>query len=851
MTNRRRQTIWGAAASVVIAGTIALVTILGGPPSIIPHRQDSASARTLLWLYAPRDMGRLPDRTSWCSGADHCWLAQETAGATTLADSAGSWTLDATGTPRAGVPTGLPVEDATGWADLTTELSTHTDGQSASGTGSWARASQTQGATNLVSVSAVISPVYRQATPRVLYSHRATADSTGWEVGLATNGTLYATVENSAGTTKTVKTAGVWDDGAWHAVTWILDGRTASAARIYVDGSDVTAATTDLATTGSWATTGPVTVGADAAGANVWPGGIARLRVRVGALDDPYVLAGSLWGFDPQVEGKPSADDITWVQTGATRCYRTGAATAFCGRGGRPTYAIDASVSAGRGITWPLEPTRWQRVNFGQAICGFLSGTSTKTCNAAVAPDGSKTATTITGLQNEYYRAYQVAYGYTANAPVYPTGWVRCSTGKLRIFNAAGAGLGDWLFDCATGSGGNWARVYSGMGAALTETSAWAVKSDGAFTPDFGAYYPGGTPSVDLWAWMFPEAPGDSVILIRADGRYAPVATGAIVWAINNDPPAYYCGSSGTMTLTGDWLAGGCVDVRTDATDLGRQGIDGAHWHLFNSDATEIGTANLVPSGVDVLFSQWDSTHALSGMTAFARVLRDGAVQTWDSTPLAAWTAASPTLINLDGYGATSCRANVQTIQISGPSACTAGSARPAPTLPAVIIGDSITAQWATTGAPVGLPVGVEALGIGGMQPCLFAHPDIPADTATVVLLMGINDATLYNNPVATIVGCYTSAIAHVLGHVPAATIVISTVMPTRIHDPELNRRILDLNGRLRVLGYDVIDTHRAMSCTTGVDALCATYGAVDGLHISEAGYVRWRALLDAWITGG
>jgi hypothetical protein len=649
----------GSAGALAIAATI-MISLWGGPDTYTPAQRSNSAANILLWLYAPRDMGRLPSRTDWCTGSAHCWLAQEAAGATQLADATGGWTLAATGTPRTGVYTGLPVEDATGWVDFSSELSTHTDGQAASGTGSWVLAAQTQSATNLVSVSAIIMPVYRQATARVLYSHRATATTTGFEAGVATDGTLYMTVESSAATTLTVKTAATWDDGAWHDVVFRLDGRTANAGRIYVDGAEAQAASPTLFTGGTWAfASGPVTLGADAAGANVWPGGIARLRVAIEAA----VPTGSLWGFDPQSDAKVVAADIAWTQSGSVRCFRISATQAFCGAGGKPTYTVSSALLAARpssGVGWAVEPTRRNFMIKNHGICGanlWLSGgaPATATCYSAVSPSGAKDGSSIVGSNTK--GIYRTQGAYTAGGTVYPRFWVRCSSGTLITQTAVNAESGQWSINCAT-VGGVWAEMTP-THPAVTVNYAWKASGTGLVGQTFYSGT-GSNIAADLWLPSITEVDGNSVIYTQE--VYAP--TGTISWTVDNAPPAYYSGSCGKLQLAGDWASGGCLDIYNGATNAGRQGIDGAHWHMWNSDATEIGTANLVPSGVDVIQTRWSSAAALAPLTRYAVVLRAGAAATWDASPMAIWTPASPPAIHLDGYGTTSCRAVIQDLKI-------------------------------------------------------------------------------------------------------------------------------------------------------------------------------------------
>jgi hypothetical protein len=164
---------------------------------------------------------------------------------------------------------------------------------------------------------------------------------------------------------------------------------------------------------------------------------------------------------------------------------------------------------------------------------------------------------------------------------------------------------------------------------------------------------------MDIWNPTLSIAAGDSVIPTAG----AAVSTGTIAWTVDNDPAVYYKGAKGKMTITGDWLSGGCVDTWNGATNVGRFGGDGTHWMTYNSDATAIAQANLTQSGVDTLLLRWDSTAAIAG-GIYEVLTRDGAAATWDTMPITAWTSATPTPINLDGYGTTSCRASIQELRI-------------------------------------------------------------------------------------------------------------------------------------------------------------------------------------------
>jgi hypothetical protein len=646
-------------AAVVGISIMVAIGAYVGSSSYVPGHRPSSGANTLLWLYAPRDMGRLPSRASWCTGAAHCWMAQETAGATQLHDETGDATLTAVGTPRAGVFTGLPVEDATGWVDFTSELAVHTDGQSAT-TGYYLGPAQTQSATNLVSVVAIIMPTYRQATTRILYQHNEDDHGHGIEVGIDTGGLLYATAYGNSAT-KTVKTAAAWDDGAWRCVTFLIDARTDNAGKIYIGSDDVTGAAKDFKAAGDFSSgSHEIVLGSDEHDDHDWPGGIARLKV-VNGVTTPATDCGTLWqAVKPNAWNKlASAADSAWTQTGGARCFPSSATTALCTPGGKAAPTWDSALSRG-GMAWGLGINRTQLQIWNSHVCvttGFwtLRGTATAVCASDISPSGAKTASVLTVGATGVNDVLKSASGFTAGDVLKPAIWVKCSSGTLNFWNFySPATQGKWSVNCST-VGGSWALIKSGH-PALTETVTWTLSGTSA---GLNIHAASGTVTASVWLPSLTAAAGDSVIVTRG----AAVSTGTIAWTIDNDPAVYYKGAKGKMTITGDWLSGGCVDTWNGATNVGRFGGDGTHWMTYNSDATAIAQANLTQSGVDTLLLRWDSTAAIAG-GIYEVLTRDGAAATWDTTPISAWTSATPTPINLDGYGTTSCRASLQELKI-------------------------------------------------------------------------------------------------------------------------------------------------------------------------------------------
>jgi hypothetical protein len=212
--------------------------------------------------------------------------------------------------------------------------------------------------------------------------------------------------------------------------------------------------------------------------------------------------------------------------------------------------------------------------------------------------------------------------------------------------------------DAGISISGQWTLIRHGH-PAVTETTLWLSSTSGGIVFNLAASA-AGFPGADIWGLTVTAEDGIEVIPTRT----SPAITGKVDWFVDNVPAAYYSGSCGKVFMAGEWNSGGCLDVVTDTSGVGRQDNDGTHWHLSNSAAIEIATANLVPAGVDLLQFRWNSSVALDGGAIFAEVLRNGVTQTWDVAPVAPWVPASPTAIRLSGYGSTSCWAGVQEVKI-------------------------------------------------------------------------------------------------------------------------------------------------------------------------------------------
>jgi len=634
-----------------LAGFFALV-ILGGAGVYLGTDQahtpftPSDGAVVLLDLQAPRDLGRLPARSGWCTiarTAEHCYLLQETSGTATDVGSAANWHMAPSGSPRRGALTSLPVQDASGWVDITSELALGADGA-----GSVIDDTVTSNdASRLVSVT-VVYRTRGNTGGRLVDKSLA---SPGWTLLNKGGGVgeLVLLSRDSAGV-KQITTVTAWGDNAWHCATGVIDSRTANAGKIYVDGNDETPAGNNLEAALGWGDHATA-IGAKTNGGQALDGAVARVRIdyAVITLVQHQAFCGTLWqppSTNTHALTKLAPADVSWTQTGGTRCYAASADTSICVPGGLPGYAFSAALNS---IGWPVEPDRTNRVLDSRDLStGSWAGGIDA---AAVAPDGSKTAATVS--VTDASTLSQVVTGYSASATLNLRVWAKCSTGTLK-FSTDGASAGSWDVACATVAGA-WTELHS-THAAVTEGAAWMAASTGDATLIVTSDATGVT--ADLWTPTLTDAAGLSVIPTAG----AAVATGSIAWQVDNDPAVYYKGAAGKITLVGDWISGACFDV-ADATDIGRQFGDAIDWFAFDAIGVTAFRCDMPLAGADTAVIRWDSANVVDpGL--FAECLLNTVTQTWDSTPISSWTPATPGTIKLDGFGSTSCTAVIQTVKI-------------------------------------------------------------------------------------------------------------------------------------------------------------------------------------------
>lgn len=634
---RRNRYIGVGAAVILVIG--AGVGLYVGKDAHVPY---SAGARVMMQFLASRDMGRLPSRSGWCTAvrsAEHCWLLQEDSGDATDTGATGGWDLTPAGSPRQGVHTPIPISGS-GSVDTTTEKGVFFDNISAA---ELAGASVENLSTNLVSVTVLFQFANQGSTPQ-LASHRSGA--VGWNAFVDTGGTGELRLYGGGTTNKTITGTADVSDAAAHCATIVADGRTASAAKVYLDGVDDTN-TSDLSGTGSWTATTVPRIGNFSS--TPATGGIYRERWDYAAitLAQHQQICGTLWAPPSNATNtstKVAAANTSWTQTGGARCFASSATTALCAPGGSPTYAWTAALA---GIGWPIEPDRTNRVlQSGDLSDAAWGGSATQ--SAVVAPDGS-----LTAWQAAYTDAVtttQALTGYGVTATLFPRLWVKCSSGTFKINATVGAG--QWDVNCTTIAGA-WTDIHS-LATAVTVNTAMASDGAGAFTWALASDGSGAT--VDVWMPTVTEVNGLSVIPTAG----AAVATGAIAWEVDNSSGAYYNSVRGRIVYHADWVfeaLTGTNSIYIGAATAGRWQVwtspTSARMRMFDSSGVTLGwciaaTNPVDPPGVYDWEMRYNSTSTIPGFATYATTISNGAEDAcadYTST----WTSANPSPFFLDG----------------------------------------------------------------------------------------------------------------------------------------------------------------------------------------------------------
>jgi len=558
--SRRRRRLWGGAigaAAAIGMATMAGIWAIGGSEDALPP------STYRLWLLAPRDMGALPSRADFCGSVgmlgapDHCWVF---GGAGTITDQAGSWDLTASGTPRTGVVTGLPVESGA-TVDFTGEQAHGFDTASdyASTTGDYT-ASQ-------VTVTALFRAREGQAV--MIYDGGFTS-GTGIQASVTAGGILQMIAEGGTATMTLTTTGTAWADDAWHCVSWVADG---TGSAIYVD--DVSAAVTGATDHGTISGAGETIQIAGSAA----PSMEARVRIDYAAatLIDHQALCGTLYQPPDKGSTKIADGDDAWTQTGGARCYPMSATSAVCEVGGLIPWAWDSTTSS---VGWVTEPDAVNRITYSTAIdCTNWTCRNAATATAGkVAPDGSATATEVTVTTRGVDDVYATASGYGVSAGLSMRIWVQCSSGILRLTNApGGSSLGTWEIDCAV-IGGAWTYLTSSS-AAVTEVAPWVTTSGGAAGINIASKT--GTVTATIWAPTQTEESGTGLAVIPTGS--SSVSTGDPKWAVDNTSGRYGSGTVIRSTLT--TVAGTCwVLSGTDILLSGAVGSECAGiWHEVQS----------------------------------------------------------------------------------------------------------------------------------------------------------------------------------------------------------------------------------------------------------------------------
>lgn len=617
----------GAAAIIVIGGLIGIY--VGDPGDVVGGSGGGAVDNVLSWVDVERDLPGLPPASGWCSLgriAEHCFPLNESSGDATDTGSVGGWILTPTGSPRQNVT--APVQIRNGSDLQIGETAAYFDGRE-SGNRHMTKTSVIDNlpdATNLVSVT-VVFVTFRHDEFGSMFRAGRSAFQADHHYGVfvrASTGLLSASVVGFGGTpiSKEIFTADPVDDGAWHCATLLLDGRTANAGRIFLDGANATLfapATGDLTGPGTWQDTsgsGEVVVGnhINQSDAETFTGGIARLRIDYAAitLAQHQAICGKMWGVPSGGDTRIDEEDIQWVQTGAARCFGVSAATAACSPGGLAGIGDDGAGDIGTPIEKDSRTNRILESCFVDCVDWTCTGAAAST--PAIGPDSSKTAYQLT--LDATSAVEQSATGYGSAVVLFPHLWAHCDSGILQVKNTSGAG--QWDIACATIAGA-WREIRSVSDAAVTEVAAWTSDATGDAGISFAA-----TTSLDASVWQptLTEAFGLSVI------PTASVAMATGVGSLEIAGMDNYGGQRGTLLVDADWSGGegnGCLEV-TSGTDVGRTNGDGMldQWIMRDSaSATAFACVGLTLDASESLIMRWDST-ATVGATAFGECKLNG-----------------------------------------------------------------------------------------------------------------------------------------------------------------------------------------------------------------------------------
>lgn len=513
----------------MIAIAIGVLSTIGGSGSDIPTPAHDVVRIDLL---ASRDLGTLPNRSAWCAGAAHCWTFQDGA-VTDLGDSPGGWNLSTSGSPRSNVATGLPVMDATGWVDYTSEDA------------AWFGAADkyfytdTLDATDQLSVTMVVSDLVQTTTEFIGRHYQSPKGYTVYTVG----GLLYLRIYGAS--SSVITTVGV-ATGGWRCITIAINSRTSSSTQAWINGTQVVT-NFDTSATGVFNTvSSPAYIGGY--GTNGFGGGLARYRLDYRTLTaaEHDTLCGS-FGRAPAggaTDTKPLLADDSWTQTSdSAPCHAWSSTQAICAGGAYPTHAVDAT-----GLAWEVVPSTTQRIPFNVAVDCTNWTCSTATVAATTAPDGSSTAADITmGGGN----ISATATGYGVSAPLQFRMWTKCSSGTLDASNVGGAG--HWTVDCSV-IGGAWTLLHPTHAAVAPEAQAWQATAGGVVALRLSG--------ADASVWAPTAYEGGTALdrFVIPTPTATAVATGDPVWAIDNDPAVYY-GAGDTVTQLLTQRSGTCLAV--------------------------------------------------------------------------------------------------------------------------------------------------------------------------------------------------------------------------------------------------------------------------------------------------
>jgi len=167
-----------------------------------------------------------------------------------------------------------------------------------------------------------------------------------------------------------------------------------------------------------------------------------------------------------------------------------------------------------------------------------------------------------------------------------------------------------------------------------------------------------------------------------------------------------------------------------------------------------------------------------------------------------------------------------------------------------VFAGDSLVAGWRSLGNDFpALPTANRGIGGDVSRGLLFRFQEDVLDLhpRAIVVLIGTNDLSARQAPAGTLFNI--AAMLDLARRHDARVPVVLCTLPPRAHRdaPVEPARLAELNAGIQALaagraGVTVVDLFEPFSAVDG--SIDAHYFAADRLHLSAAGYARWRSVL-------